>query len=135
MKIFVFLSIYRRVLFLFFVCVLTEEPPNLRIFTDHDDNKYNVDEDVVITAHIENPSSVSCVIWQIETPNGDRALDTDHELSKYKTEQNSLNEATLLIQGCCETDKGPYFLLASCSDDTEVKSNKVFLNIMKGKHL
>ena len=133
MKIFVFLSIYRRVLFLFFVCVLTEKPPNLRIFTDHDDNKYNVDEDVVITAHIENPSSVSCVIWQIETPNGDRALDTDHELSKYKTEQNSLNEATLLIKGCCETDKGPYFPLALCSDDKNVKSDKVYLNILRSE--
>nr|XP_022301624.1 uncharacterized protein LOC111109695 [Crassostrea virginica] len=106
--------------------------PRIQVFTNHDDNKFYVDEDVIITAHFENPSSVSCIIWQTETPNGDRALDTDHELSKYKIEQNSINEATLLIKGCCETDKGPYFLLASCSDDTNVKSNKVYLNIVRG---
>lgn len=130
-----FLIIIYLLTCILFVCEFIEKPPNLRIFTDHKDNKYYVDEDVIITAHLENPSSVSCIIWQTETPNGDRALHTNHELSKFNAKRNSISEATLLIKGCCETDKGPYFLLASCSDNTEVKSNKVFLNIIKGEHL
>lgn len=111
-------------MFMFFL-----EKPTIEISCDQENDMYYVGEDVTIKAELKNASNVLCVVWQTETPKGDQALDITQ--SKYKGTKITTEETRLCIRGCL--DKETYFLLASCSDGTEISSNRIRLNIVKGK--
>ena len=111
-------------MFMFFL-----EKPTIEICCDQEDDMYYVGEDVTMKAELKNASNVLCVVWQTETPNGDQALDITQ--SKYKGTKITTEEARLCIRGCL--DKETYFLLAAFSDGTEISSNRIRLNIIKGK--
>lgn len=107
------------------------ETPTIRIYPDEPDGRYYVGEDVTIKASIRNPLGVLCVTWQKETEAGTHTINT--ALSKYKETSNATDEHHLLIRDCNDSDQGGYFLLAACNYDQEdARSNKIYLNIVKG---
>lgn len=111
--------------------VLFLETPSIQIYPDEPDGKYYVGEDVTIKANIRNPLGVLCVTWQKETEAGTHTINT--ALPKYKETSNASDEHQLLIRDCNDSDQGGYFLLAACNYDQEdARSNKIYLNIVKG---
>lgn len=107
------------------------ETPSIQIYPDEPDGKYYVGEDVTIKANIRNPLGVLCVTWQKETEAGTHTINT--ALPKYKETSNASDEHLLLIRDCNDSDQGGYFLLAACNYDQEdARSNKIYLNIVKG---
>lgn len=69
--------------------------------------------------------------WQRETEYGRYTIDTS--LPEYSGSKLTINEQKLVIQDCKESDRGMYFLLAACIENTEVDSNTIFLDIVQGK--
>lgn len=69
--------------------------------------------------------------WQKETENGSNTIDTSLE-KNMESENDETGEFTLTILNCNELDKGTYFLLAACTDNLEVESNRVKLNFVRG---
>lgn len=111
--------------------VLFLETPTIQIYPDEPDGKYYVGEDVTIKANIRNPLGVLCVTWQKETEAGTHTINT--ALPKYKETSHASDEHQLLIRDCNDSDQGGYFLLAACNYDQEdARSNKIYLNIVKG---
>ena len=106
------------------------ERPRIKILSDQENDRFYIGEDAIITAYLENPENILCATWHKETPYGDQALDL--ALPKYKETANSLNEQILRIKNCCEGDRGIYFLLAGCSCNTEICSNRICLKIVEG---
>ena len=112
-----------------FTFVWPTEKPTIEIFSDQEDNTYFVGEDVIIKAELKNVSNILCVGWQTETPNGYQAIDISQ--SKYKGTKTTAEETSLYIRDC--VDKETYFLLAACDDGSEICSNKICLNVVKGE--
>lgn len=55
-------------------------------------------------------------------------------LLKYVEIINNEDEIQLIIRNCSENDIGNYFILVICIDDIEdICSNKIYLDIIKGK--
>lgn len=99
---------------------------------DQINGKYYVGEDVIIQASLRNVSKILCMTWQKETKNGSNTIDTS--LEKYMESGNDeTGEYTLTIRNCYELDTGTYFLLTACTDNLEVKSNRIKLDFVKGK--
>lgn len=69
--------------------------------------------------------------WQRETEYGRYTIDTS--LPEYSGSKLTIDEQRLVIRNCKESDRGTYILLAACIENTEVDSNKFFLDIVQGK--
>lgn len=105
--------------------------PGIKIFSNQKNNRFYIEEDVIIYANFENASAILSVTWQRKTELGCRTLDTT--LPKYNGSKFEFDEHFLMRRNCNESDRGTYFLLAACNGNIEVKSNMVFLDIVKGK--
>lgn len=107
------------------------EISTINLSSDQKNNKYYVGEVATITADIHNPSAVLSMTWQRETENGRYTIDTS--LPEYSGSKLTIDEQRLVIRNCKESDRGTYILLAACIENTEVDSNKFFLDIVQGK--
>lgn len=108
-----------------------EETITIDIQPDQINGKYYVGEDVIIKASLGNISKILCMTWQKETENGSNTIDTS-SLRFMENENDVTGEYTLTIENCNELDKGTYFLLAACTGNLEVKSNRIKLDFVKG---
>lgn len=106
------------------------EKPTIDISTETD--TYYVGENAFINSRIENDSTILCLTWQRkpQTPNKITCIDTADP--KYEGSKNTHSGAILCIRNCRETDRGKYFLLAACSDGSEIISNEIDLNVIEG---
>lgn len=95
---------------------------------DPQNANYYKGEDAKIRAYFGNYSAVRFFEWQKETDDGSHAIDTT--LPKYKGTIGQI----LMIRDCDESDVGTYFIKVhvSCTD-WEICSNKVHLQVLKGK--
>lgn len=107
------------------------EISTINLSSDQKNNKYYVGEVATITASIHNPSAVLSMTWQRETEYGRYTIDTS--LPEYSGSKLTIDEQRLVIRNCKESDRGTYILLAACIENTEVDSNKFFLDIVQGK--
>lgn len=106
------------------------ETIDIEVQPDQNNGRYYVGEDVIINARISNISKVLCKNWQKESETGSNIIDTS--LEKNTETENENGEYILTIRNCIESDSGTYFLLAACTNDMDVQSNKVQLNVVKG---
>lgn len=106
------------------------ETIEIEVQPDQRDGRYYVGEDVIINARISNTSKVLCKTWQKESETGSNIIDTS--LEKNIETENDNGEYILTMRNCIESDSGTYFLLAACTNDMKVQSNKVQLNVVKG---
>lgn len=95
---------------------------------------YYVGENITIKVDINNPSNVLCAMWQRVTTDGTEFESININLPKYNGTKNTPEEHVLCINDCEESDMdlGPYFLLAMCKDNKQIKSEHIHLNIAKG---
>lgn len=106
------------------------ETIDIYIQPDQRNCRYYVGEDVIINVRIRNVSKVLCKTWQKESETGSNIIDTS--LEKIIETKNENGEYILTIRNCTESDSGTYFLLATCTNDMVVQSNKIQLNFIKG---
>lgn len=106
----------------------------LSIGSDRSDTIYFIGENAEITARFGNCLDVRQVTWIRETDSGSHVIDTT--LLKYKGTIHDTDEQlhVLSIKNCDESDIGTYFLEVSCSD-RQICSNKLHLQVFKGKNL
>lgn len=109
------------------------ETIDIHIQPDQRNCRYYVGEDVIINVRIKNVSKVLCKTWQKESETGSNIIDTS--LEKNIETKNENCEYFLTIKNCIESDSGTYFILAACTNDMEVQSNKIQLNIVKGTNV
>lgn len=100
----------------------TSEVTTVEIYFAHED-PYCFDEDVTIYAEFGNLPAVRDVTWLRKTDTGSHTIDTT--LPKF-TSTNTM----LMIEKCCESDIGTYFLVAS-TDVLDICSNRIQLNPLK----
>lgn len=100
------------------------EVTTVEIYFAHED-PYCFDEDVTIYAEFGNLPAVRDVTWLRKTDTGSHTIDTT--LPKF-TSTNTM----LMIEKCCESDIGTYFLVAS-TDVLDICSNRIQLNPLKGR--
>ena len=95
---------------------------------------YYVGENITIKVDINNPSNVLCAMWQRVTTDGTEFESININLPKYNGTKNTPEEHVLCINDCEESDMdlGPYFLLAMCKDNKQIKSEHIHLNIARG---
>lgn len=103
----------------------------LKIYCDQKDNKYNVDEDITITAEFGNPSAVKYVKWQKNETTTFRTIATT--LSRYMGTRYENFKHLLMIRNCCGLDTGSYFLLVTCIDDVDITSNSIDIQVVRGE--
>lgn len=107
---------------------------SITISSGQTDTIYYFEENAEIKAHFGNSSAVRFVKWKRETDTGSH--DIDETLPKYIGTLHGafeqLYDIVLKIKSCDESDAGTYFLLVSCAD-REICSNKVHLQVFKGK--
>lgn len=106
------------------------ETIEIDIQPDQRNCRYYVGEDVIINIRIRNVSKVLCKTWQKESETGSNIIDTSLERNIETT--NEIGEYILTIKNCIESDSGTYFILAACTNNMEVQSNKIQLNVVKG---
>lgn len=98
------------------------------------DTNYNMEEDAEIRARFGNSSAVRFVKWKRETDTGSHYI--DETLPKYRGTLHGTfkqqHNIVLKIKSCDEVDAGTYFLQVFCADE-EICSNKVHLQVFKGK--
>lgn len=110
--------------------ILDAHAMSIKIYSDQTDAKYYVGEDVTINVSIAIPSSILCVSWQKETENASLTIDTT--LAKYIGSKDEIDKCQLMIKDCDESDEGTYYLLAACSADEVIYSNKVQVRVVEG---
>lgn len=101
----------------------------LKIYCDQKDNKYNVDEDITITAEFGNPSAVKYVKWQKNETTTFRTIATT--LSRYIGTRYK-NFKHMMIRNCCDLDTGSYFLLVTCINDVDI-TNSIDIQVVRGE--
>lgn len=106
------------------------ETIDIEVQPDQRNGRYYVGEDVIINARIGNISKILCKTWQKESETGSNIIDTS--LERNIETENENGEYILTIRNCTELDSGTYFLLAACTNDMVVQSNKILLNFVKG---
>lgn len=106
------------------------ETIDIEVQPDQRNGRYYVGEDVIINARIGNISKILCKTWQKESETGSNIIDTS--LERNIETENENGEYILTIRNCTESDSGTYFLLAACTNDMVVQSNKIQLNFVKG---
>lgn len=103
------------------------EKPEIEIFSDEQNNRYYIGEDIKIRGIVKNPSAILCMTWQ----RGNQTINT--ALPKYTETINNEDENQLIIRNCSENDTGNYFILATCTKDIEdICSNTIYLDIIRG---
>lgn len=108
------------------------ERPTIEIYSNKQNDRYYVGEDVTIRAIIRHPSAVLCMTWQRGPQNSSRTINTS--LPKYKETQIKEDECLLEINNCHENDTGNYFILATCTNNIEdLCSNQIYLDVLEGK--
>lgn len=115
--------------FLFYLEITTVE-----ISCDQRDNNYFIGEDATILASFGTPSAVFSITWIKKTERGDQAIET---VPKHigSTCRNEVEKPKLTIKNCNESDIGIYFLMAHCSNNLSIESNKINLEVVEGKIL
>ena len=95
---------------------------------------YYVGENITIKVDINYPSNVLCAMWQRVRTDGSEFEAININLPKYHGTKNTPDEHVLCTNDCDESDMdlGPYFLLAMCKDNKQIKSEHIHLNIAKG---
>lgn len=102
----------------------------IEIYSDQKDNRYNVDEDITITAEFGYPSAVKHVRWQKnETSTTFRTIPTT--LSRYMGTRYENFKHLLMIRNCSDLDTGTYFLLVTCIDDVDITSNLIDIQVVR----
>lgn len=105
------------------------ETIDIQVQPDQRDGRYFVGEDVIINARITNISKILCKTWQKESAeNGKNIIDTS--LERNIETENKNGEYILTIRNCTESDSGTYFLRAACTNDMDVQSKKIQLNVV-----
>lgn len=107
------------------------ETIDIEVHSDQRNGRYYVGEDIIINARIRDISKILCKTWQKESAKtGKNIIDTSLERNIETEKENG--EYILTIRNCTESDSGTYFLLATCTNDMVVQSNKIQLNFIKG---
>lgn len=107
------------------------ETIDIQLQSDQRDGRYYVGEDVIINARITNISKILCKTWQKElAETGKNIIDTS--LERNTETENKNGEYILTIRNCTESDSGTYYLRAACTNDMDVQSNKIQLNVVTG---
>lgn len=104
---------------------------DIQVQPDQRNGRYYVGEDIIINARITNISKILCKTWQKESAEtGKNIIDTS--LERNIETENKNGEYILTIRNCTESDSGTYFLRAACTNDMDVQSNKIQLNVVTG---
>lgn len=107
---------------------------SVSISSGQSDANYYLEENAEIRARFGNSSAVRFVKWKRETDTGSH--DIDETLPKYRGTLHGtfeqLHDIVLKITSCDESDAGTYFLIVYCTD-REICSNKIHLQVFKGK--
>lgn len=104
---------------------------DIEVKPDQRNGRYYAGEDVVINARITNISKILCKTWQTESAEtGKNTIDTS--LERNIETENKNGEFILTIRNCTVSDSGTYFLWAACTNDMDVQSNKIQLNVVTG---
>lgn len=111
------------------------ETTTIKINCDQTKDTYFWGEDANILAYIGTPSAVQRVAWMKET--GSECKTINLKLQKYTgstcTDSNEVENLMLIIKNCDKADVGTYFLMVACRDDLYIYSNKIKLQVVKGK--
>lgn len=99
------------------------------MYSNQRNNKFYVGEDVTITAQYSNPFVVLYPTWQF---NGS-SNNIDTKLRKYAGTRSENNKDLLIIRDCCELDAGEYSVVANCTPNIEICSEKLKIEVIKGK--
>lgn len=102
----------------------------IKIYSDQKDNRYNVDEDITITAEFGNPSAVKYVKWLKNETTTFRTIATT--LSRYIGTRYENFKHMLMIRNC-GLDTGSYFLLVTCIDDVDITSTSIDIQVVRGE--
>lgn len=116
--------------FLFYLEITTIE-----ISCDQRDDNYFIGEDATILASFGTPSAVLSITWIKKTERGDRAIDEMVPKHTGSTCSNQVEKPKLTIKNCNESDIGIYSLMAHCSNNLSIESNKINLEVVEGKIL
>lgn len=101
----------------------------LKIYSDQEDDRYYVGEDVILRADFGNPSSVKSFVWHKQTERDNHYI--DNALPRYKGSGIYPEMPLLKITKCNESDAGTYILLVSCKD-VDIYSNIIHLKVQQG---
>lgn len=86
-------------------------------------------------ASFGNPSAVLRITWMKKTERGDQAIDEMVPKHTGITCSNEVEKPMLTIKNCNESDIGTYSLMAHCSSNISIGSNKINLEVVEGKIL
>lgn len=115
---------------LFIIALNYLDITSVKIYSDQNDDRYYFGENAIIRAHIENLSAVKVMTWHWKKDGRSTCIDTTKE-KFLGTSCNPIDEPKLIINNCCESDVGIYYLLVACKD-VEICSNEIKLKVVKG---
>lgn len=110
--------------------IASSDITSVKIYSDQNDDRYYFGENAIIRAHIENLSAVKVMTWHWKKDGRSTCIDTTKE-KFLGTSCNPIDEPKLIINNCCESDVGIYYLLVACKD-VEICSNEIKLKVVKG---
>lgn len=110
--------------------IASSDITSVKVYSDQNDDRYYFGENAIIRAHIENLSAVKVITWHWKKDGRSTCIDTTKE-KFLGTSCNPIDEPKLIINNCCESDVGIYYLLVACKD-VEICSNEIKLKVVKG---